>query len=102
MRALLVVPPFGSIDRPNLGVHTLQACARARGHEVDILYSNIAFAARIGEISYMTITTYNTHVMMGERIMGLRAGAILTETALQELNEEIQHSARIRRLDAPR
>src|ERR1700761_5590115 len=99
MRVLLIIPPFGSIERPNLGVHTLQSCARAHGHEIDLLYSNIAFAARIGEVPYMTITTYNTRVMIGERIMGLRAGALLSDQLLQELNREIQHAAEIRHLD---
>lgn len=100
MRVLVIVPPFGSIERPNLGVHTLQVCARAHGHEVDILYSNLAFAARIGEIPYMTITTYNTHVMIGERIMGFRAGALLTEPMLDELNQEIKQAAQIRGVNA--
>lgn len=100
MRVLLIVPPFGSVERPNLGVHTLQACAREHGHEVDILYSNVAFAARIGEVPYMTITAYNTHAMMGERIMGYRAGALLAPPMLEELNQEIKQASEIRGSDA--
>ena len=33
---LLVLPPFLGIDRPYLGLHTLQACARRAGFEVGI------------------------------------------------------------------
>jgi hypothetical protein len=51
-RVLLVVPPTASIDRPSLGVHVLQACARAAGYEVEVLYANMLFAARVGERQY--------------------------------------------------
>lgn len=100
MRVLLVIPPFGSLDRPNLGVHLLQACARAHGHEVDILYSNIAFAARIGEVPYMVITTYSPKIMVGERILGLSRGSLLPDILLEELNEEIRRVAKIRGREA--
>jgi ribosomal peptide maturation radical SAM protein 1 len=100
MRVLLIIPPFGSLERPSLGVHILQACARARGHNVDVIYSNIAFASRIGEVPYMTITTSSIQAMMGERIMGLRSGALLSEETLQGLNEEIQQAAEARHVDA--
>lgn len=98
MRVLLIVPPFGSVDRPNLGVHLLQSCARDRGHEVEILYSNIVFAALLGEVPYMTITGSSIQAMMGERVMGLPTGAILPPEALQKLNEEILHEAKVRGL----
>lgn len=102
MRALLIVPPFGSVDRPNIGVHLLQSCARARGHDVDILYSNISFAALLGEVPYMTITGASIQAMMGERVMGLPTGAMLTDDMLRQLNEEILYEAKVRHLDVPK
>ena len=52
---LLIVPPFASLWYPSLGVHVLQACARAAGFRVDVLYANILLAASIGERSYEQI-----------------------------------------------
>jgi len=88
MRALLIVPPFGSLDRPSLGVHTLQACARQRGHNVDIFYSNILFGAHIGELAYMRIATFGARDLLGERIMGLPKGALVPDRMLDLLNEK--------------
>lgn len=98
MRALLIVPPFGTLDRPSLGIHVVQAYARKHGHIVDVLYSNIAFAARIGEVAYMAITTFGGVDMLGERVMGLSLGASLPESMLDELNRKIAKEARARDL----
>lgn len=96
MRALLVVVPFGGIDRPSLGVHTLQAVARERGHTVDVLYANILFAARLGELPYMTVTEWGPSALLGERIMGLPLGAALPTSLLDALNGAINGTAKAR------
>lgn len=93
MRALLIVPPFGGLDRPSLGVHTVQAYARERGHMVDVFYSNIAFAAHIGEIAYMLIATFGTLELMGERVMGLPLGASVHPWMIDSLNKQIEQAA---------
>jgi len=100
MRALLMVPPFGTLDRPSLGIHVIQACARARGHQVDIVYSNMAFAKRIGEVAYMIITTFGGMQMLGERVMGLSLGASIPRDMLDYLNVKIQRAAEARGLQA--
>lgn len=90
MRALLIVPPFGGIDRPAIGVHTLQAVGRANRHSVDVLYTNLAFAHFIGEISYLTITEWPALDLLGERIMGLSFGSLLPPKMLAALNKKIE------------
>jgi hypothetical protein len=55
--ALLIVPPFHDLNRPSLELHTLQACARAVGIEVRVLYANLAFAALVGEEAYDALLT---------------------------------------------
>jgi len=96
MRALLIVPPFGGLDRPSLGVHVVQAVARQQGHSVDVFYSNIAFAAHVGEIAYMCITTFGTLELLGERIMGLPLGTQIPDGMLRSLNGEIAQAAFVR------
>lgn len=99
MRALLMVPPFGTLDRPSLGIHVVQAYARKHGHSVDVFYSNITFAARIGEVAYMVITTFGGIDMLGERVMGLPLGASIPDGMIEELNFKIAREARARGLE---
>lgn len=66
-RVLLVLPPFAGIDRPSLGLHTLQAVARKAGQDVSILYSNIIFARCIGESQYEKLCYAPTPLLLGER-----------------------------------
>lgn len=65
--ALIIVPPFAGIDRPSLGAHVLQACAREKGFEVRILYANLLLAAKIGELDYEAICFASTSNLLGER-----------------------------------
>lgn len=99
MRSLLVVPPFGSLDRPSLGIHTVQAFARRRGHTADIFYGNMAFAAQIGEVAYMLVATFGVLELLGERIMGLPLGATIPDWMLAELNRQIIRAAELRGLE---
>jgi ribosomal peptide maturation radical SAM protein 1 len=52
---LLIVPPFADLDFPSLAVPLLQACGRAAGFRVQILYANLLLAAVIGEANYARI-----------------------------------------------
>ena len=70
---LLVLPPFAGIDRPSLGLHTLQACAAARGHDVRVLYANILFAQILGEVKYESLCYAPTSDLLGERIFAVAA-----------------------------
>jgi ribosomal peptide maturation radical SAM protein 1 len=70
--ALLIVPPFQDLNRPSLGVHILQACARAAGMQVSVLYANLAFAAMIGEEAYDALGA-STASLAGERLFASAA-----------------------------
>jgi ribosomal peptide maturation radical SAM protein 1 len=70
---LLILPPFAGIDRPSLGLHTLQACARARGHGVSVLYANMLFAQLVGEMRYEALCYAPTSDLLGERIFAVAA-----------------------------
>ncbi len=65
---LLIVPPFGPLDRPCLGVHVLQACARAAGFRVSVFYANIWFAQWIGEQPYKSLLGMPQGWLLGERL----------------------------------
>jgi ribosomal peptide maturation radical SAM protein 1 len=64
---VLIVPPFAGLDRPSLAVHLLQACARARGFELVVLYANMLLARAIGEREYGAICFASTSNLLGER-----------------------------------
>ena len=55
-QAIIVVPPFASLEWPALGPHVLQAVASAAGHDVRVLYANLLFAERIGVARYQRIS----------------------------------------------
>ena len=65
---VLIVPPFHWITRPHLGVHLLQGIARQSGVDVQVLYTNILFAAQIGEGSYESLSTMQYGLHQGERL----------------------------------
>lgn len=69
---LLIVPPFHDLNRPSLGVHILQACAKAAGIRVSVLYANLGFASLIGERSYGAIGD-STSSLFGERVFAAAA-----------------------------
>jgi ribosomal peptide maturation radical SAM protein 1 len=70
---LLVIPPFGGIDRPSLGAHLLQACALEAGVAVDVFYANLELATRIGERAYEAIAYAPSCSLVGERIFARAA-----------------------------
>jgi ribosomal peptide maturation radical SAM protein 1 len=65
--ALLVVPPFSGVDRPNLALHLLQASGRRAGFDVSIFYANLYLASVIGHALYETISYAPTFWLLGER-----------------------------------
>ena len=102
-RVLLIIPPFGGIDYPSLALHLLQAVARARGIEVDVLYANLALAAVIGESDYGALS-YNCPVraLMGERFFaqvayGRSLGSLLSSNQ-RHRNDYDQAPLGVRRL----
>lgn len=66
--ALLVVPPFASLEWPSIGVHLLQAEAKKHGHTVQILYANVLFATVIGADNYRKIAAAPRGSHLGERL----------------------------------
>jgi ribosomal peptide maturation radical SAM protein 1 len=70
---VLVVPPFHWSSRPAIGVHLLQAIARAAGVEVQILYANLAFAGLVGYRTYQTLATVQYGTFLGERLFARAA-----------------------------
>jgi ribosomal peptide maturation radical SAM protein 1 len=70
---LLLVPPFGSLRDPALGPHILQALARERGCQVEILYVNLLLAAVIGVERYEHICAAPEFWMLGERMFARSA-----------------------------
>ncbi len=65
--ALIVVPPFSRLIFPSLGAHLLQACARERGFDVQVLYASAVLGGMLGEDAYQRIAEETLSVMLGER-----------------------------------
>lgn len=92
--ALLILPPFAGIDRPSLGLHTLQACARERGLAVPIFYANIILATFIGEKRYEELCYAPTADLLGERIFAPAAYGENYTQEQQHLGESFRTSLR--------
>jgi ribosomal peptide maturation radical SAM protein 1 len=71
--ALIIVPPFFELRYPSLGVHVLQACARAAGFRVHAFYANLLFASHIGLPSYTTLAKAPPDTFLGERLFARAA-----------------------------
>lgn len=72
--AKIVVPPFGGLDRPALGPHILQACAREAGAMgVAVSYASLDFARSIGLEVYHAICYGPTTGLAGERVFAALA-----------------------------
>jgi len=65
--ALLIVPPFGGVDRPSLAAHLLQACAAEAGFRTPVLYANMALARIMGDSEYTAVCFAATSSLLGER-----------------------------------
>lgn len=71
--ALIIVPPFAGLDRPSLGVHVLQACAKARGVDVRVFYANLLLGAEVGEPTYQAVCYGPSGALLGERFFAAAA-----------------------------
>lgn len=71
--AILVMPPFGPLDRNCLGLHLLQGCSRKAGVELSVFYANIHFAATLGESAYQHLANTPTSMLAGERLFARAA-----------------------------
>jgi ribosomal peptide maturation radical SAM protein 1 len=65
---VLVVPPFGGVDRPALGPHLLQAVGREAGFDVRVFYANVRLARELGESLYHRICYGPSSRLAGERV----------------------------------
>ena len=74
--ALVIVPPFAGLDRPSLGVHVLQACAKARGVTVSVLYANLLLGGEVGEPTYQAVCYGPSGALLGERFFAAAAFGI--------------------------
>jgi ribosomal peptide maturation radical SAM protein 1 len=70
---LIIVPPFGDLDRPSLAAHLLQGVARRAGHDVAILYANILLTAVFGAENYRSICKSAATQMLGDRLFARAA-----------------------------
>ncbi|MCK6625840.1 MAG: RiPP maturation radical SAM C-methyltransferase [Anaerolineae bacterium] len=71
--ALIIVPPFARLNAPALGVHVLQACARAAGFQVRVLYANLWLGATLGPETYTDICEAPPLSLFGERLFAASA-----------------------------
>jgi len=74
--ALIIIPPFASINRPSLGAHILQACCEKENITVSILYANILLASEIGVKEYESICYAPSTGLLGERFFSKNAYGI--------------------------
>lgn len=71
--ALIIIPPFGGIDRPSLGAHILQSTAKKHDYKVDVLYCNLLLARQIGVKLYEYICYAPSTGLIGERFFSSAA-----------------------------
>ena len=69
MNVIFVVPPFGGVDRPAIGVHLLQSCVGQFDNVcTQVSYGNLKFACRIGLKAYQAVCYGPTTGLAGERV----------------------------------
>ncbi|MBT9584490.1 RiPP maturation radical SAM C-methyltransferase [bacterium] len=66
MSILLVHMPFAAVERPSIGLGTLQACLEREGLVAEVIYANLLFAERIGLKRYKLVEFTPTDVFLGE------------------------------------
>ncbi|MBN1219839.1 MAG: RiPP maturation radical SAM C-methyltransferase [Anaerolineae bacterium] len=71
--ALIIAPPMAMLKTPSLAAHLLQACARAAGFQVSVLYANMMFAATLGVDNYDTVLATQANALLGERLFAASA-----------------------------
>lgn len=87
---LLLQMPFGSLNRPNLGLSLLQGVIEQAGHTCRLTYANIPFARRIGLETYEVICrNLPPECLFGEYLFASAA-----------FDREIDYLDRLQNLDA--
>lgn len=73
--ALIIVPPFATLQMPSNAAHLLQACARQAGFKVSVLYANLLFAGNLALRTYEAICRafMSGGALLGERIFSAAA-----------------------------
>ena len=72
-RVALVNMPFGMADRPSIQCGLLKAALTRRGHEVDVFYLNLEFAAEFGAALYRELSAVRTDVLAGDWLFSAAA-----------------------------
>ena len=62
MSIVLVHMPYAAVERPSIGLGTLQACLKAAGLECEVVYANLLLAQRIGLKRYQLVEFTPTDV----------------------------------------
>lgn len=72
---IIVIPPLTLINSPNLGVHNLQSVAKASNFKIEILYSDLIFAKKIGiEVyNYINNELMSPYEQIAERLFANKA-----------------------------
>jgi len=73
MSIVLVHMPYAAVERPSIGLGTLQACLRQAGLDCEVLYANLLLAERIGLKRYKLVEFTPTDVFLGEWTFGKAA-----------------------------
>ena len=74
--AVIIVPPLAASERPALGPHVLQACAREAGFRLRVLYANLWFAGAFGLAAHEYLaesSELRSRLLVGERLFARAA-----------------------------
>lgn len=71
--ALIIVPPWGDVNRPSIAAHTLQAVAKEKGLRVRVLYANVLLASIMGLKEYQTVAFAPQAALLGEGLFSRAA-----------------------------
>lgn len=72
-RVALVNMPFAMADRPSIQCGLLKSALTRVGHEVDVFYLNLEFAAEFGASFYHELSFLRTHLLIGEWLFSVAA-----------------------------
>jgi ribosomal peptide maturation radical SAM protein 1 len=65
--------PFGMADRPSIQCGLLKSALTRRGHDVDVFYLNLEFAAEFGAALYRELSAVRTDVLAGDWLFSVAA-----------------------------
>lgn len=69
----LVNMPFAMADRPSIQCGLLKSAATRAGHEVDVFYLNLEFAAEFGASFYKQLSYLRANLLVGEWLFSVAA-----------------------------